>query len=78
MSRSNRSARGGRLEDVFQEGTDSETKRFLGAGSERVWSAGVFWNADPFDFFKAAASFGYASSAGRGSLELAASVTAWY
>ncbi|MBD3391273.1 MAG: hypothetical protein GF418_04385 [Chitinivibrionales bacterium] len=49
--RTNAKARGGSIEDVFQRDVDSETKEFLGAGTRRENTAGLFWKMTPFGAF---------------------------
>ncbi len=53
--RTNRSVRGGSINDVFQgedmPNPDSMTKKFLGSGTKRLTQGGIFWRVAPFGLF---------------------------
>ncbi|MFW6220859.1 MAG: hypothetical protein ACOC4C_00195 [Fibrobacterota bacterium] len=58
-TRKNSTARGGNVEDVFQAGSDSVTKQFLGEGTTKSSSIGLLWSFNPFGRFRAQSQFKY-------------------
>jgi len=58
-TRMNTSVRGGSIDDVFQKNSDVETKEFLGDGTRRENTAGVFWRMTPFGIFALSALLEY-------------------
>jgi len=48
----NPSARGGKITDIFQYGSDAVTKRFLGPGTVNYVKPGIYGRYDPFGLFR--------------------------
>jgi hypothetical protein len=57
--RKNSSVRGGSVEDVFQDGMDSEIKKFLGDGAQSENTFGIIWQMTPFSAFSMGAHLEY-------------------